>query len=257
MLDISADNVGSEETSYVAYSAIETDRQFSAEINDYLYLVGDTTVFTGTLQGPAGGINGANIQVELGLSNGITETLSMSDLGNGVYRTSWMIADVPGYVLSTFKASGDDGGMVDTRQTNKLFVIASNDVELFGSYFDNAEDMDGDGFNDTLSLEIDILATRASIITLSADLVVLEKIVAHATEYKALSEFTNTILLDFNGRDIRSVGLNGPYTVTNVYLTDIGRGGILAQISYDVRETSAYYWHEFGFDNLYLPLVIR
>ena len=72
-----------------------------------------------------------------------------------------------------------------------------------------------------------------------------------------LSVGTQEVTLDFDGWDIRRSQINGPYTVTNVYLVDLTVGGIPAQIAEDVWVTAAYDWRDFGFENLYLPIVLK
>ena len=45
--------------------------------------------------------------------------------------------------------------------------------------------------------------------------------------------------------------------VTNVYLVDLGVGGLPAKMADDTWLTAAYDRRDFGFDSVFLPLVVR
>jgi len=187
----------------------------------------------------------------------VTETLPLNDLGSGVYAATWAVPDAPGYLQATVTATGDDGGTAFTRQVDKLLAIAPHTAQLAGTYADRPEDGDGDDFDDTLALDVGVTASQVGTYTLSADLVVSDQIVAHATHYTVLASGTQTVTLRFDGWGIRRSRVDGPYTVTHVYLVDLGAGGIPAQTADDVWVTDAYNWQDFGFENLYLPLILR
>ena len=254
---IAADDVGSDGTDYLVFAALETTRTFSVSTNADLYQVGQTATFTGTLQGPWGGITGATVQATLIRSDGVTETLPFNDLGSGVYTATWMIPDAPGYLQATFTAAGDDSGTAFTRQMDDLLAIAPYAAQLADTYADWPEDRDGDGFDDILALDVGVMATQVGTYTLSADLVASGQTVAHALEYTVLATGTQTVTLGFDGWDIRRSRVDGPYTVTQVSLVDLGVGGIPAQIADDVWVTAPYDWQDFGFESLYLPLILR
>jgi pimeloyl-ACP methyl ester carboxylesterase len=254
---VGADDVSIDGTDYLLFTAMETNRTFSVTASANLYQVGDTAIFTGALQGPSGGIAGADVQVELTRMDGVTETLAVAGLGNGTYRTTYIIPDVPGYLQATFAAIGDDDGTAFSRQVDMLLAIAPHAAQLAGTYADRPEDSDEDGFHDTLALDVGVTATEVGTYTVSADLVAEGQTIAHATHYVVLAAGTQTVTLRFDGWDIRRSGVDGPYTVTSAYLVDIGVGGIPAQTADDVWVTAAYAWHGFGLERVYLPLILR
>jgi hypothetical protein len=139
----------------------------------------------------------------------------------------------------------------------ELLTVAPRDARLTGTYADRAKDEDGDGFNDALLLDVGLAATRVGTYTLSADLVASGQTIAHATTYTMLVRGTPTVTLRFDGRDIRRERVDGPYSVTNVYLLDLGISGLPAGIADDVWKTADYHWQDFGHANLYLPLILR
>lgn len=248
---------GEADSNYVAFAGMETDRTFVVTTNAYLYRPGDTAILTGTLQGPSGGIDGANVRAQLIRADDLTETLELVGLGGGVYRAAYVVPDAPGYLQAVVVAGGDDGGTPFTRQVDRLLAVAPHSAQLADNYRDWAEDRDGDGFHDTLALDVDVDVTQVGTYTLSADLVADGQTVAHAGQYTNLTLGTHTLTLRFDGWDIRHSRLSGPYTVTNVYLVDVGAGGIPAQIAQDMWTTAAYDWRDFGFDNRYLPLILK
>jgi pimeloyl-ACP methyl ester carboxylesterase len=256
-MTIQAETVGSAGADYLAFAALETTRTFSAVASASLYQVGQTALFTAALQAPAGGITGATVQAVLVRSDGVTETLLFDDAGAGVYSASWTVPDAPGYLQATFTAIGDDNGAAFTRQVDQLAAIAPHAAQLTGSYADRLEDENGDGFADTLALEVGVTATQVGTYTLSADLVAAEQTIAHATHYITVAGGMQTITLQFDGQDIYPSRANGPYTVTHVSLIDLEAGGIPAQIADDVWVTAAYKWWDFGPYDVYLPLVLR
>jgi Tol biopolymer transport system component/pimeloyl-ACP methyl ester carboxylesterase len=248
---------GEADSNYVAFVAVETGRTFAVTASAYLYQPGATAILTGTLQGPSGGIDGTHVQAQLIRADDLTETLEFVGLGGGMYRATYIAPDAPGYLQAVVTAGGDDDGTPFTRQVDRLLAVAPHSAQLADSYRDWPKDKDGDGFHDTLALDIGVAVTQVGTYTLSADLVTEGQTVTHAGQYTNLTLGTHTVTLRFDGWDIRRSRLSGPYTVTNVYLVDVGVGGIPAQIAEDVWTTAAYDWRDFGFDNQYLPLVLK
>jgi hypothetical protein len=230
--------VGSDGAGYLAVVALESPRTLSITANANLYHAGETAIFTATLQGPSGGVGGATVQAHLVRADAVSAVLTFNYLGSGVYRATYLVPDVSGYLQASFTALGSDNGTPFTRQIDKLFAIAPHAAQLAGVYSDRVVDEDGDGFNDALML-------------------VAGQSVAQATEYALVSIGTQTITLRFEGSDIRHARLNGPYTVSNVFLIDLEAGAIPSEIKNNVYVTGAYKWYDFGFDNVYIPVAIR
>ncbi|MFQ5616855.1 MAG: hypothetical protein ACE5GO_10420, partial [Anaerolineales bacterium] len=72
----------------------------------------------------------------------------------------------------------------------------------------------------------------------------------------SLTAGVQSVTLSFDGDDIRAAQLNGPYTVTNLQVTEIN-AGIPSQIVDDAHTTPAYSWSGFGSSSpkVYLPIV--
>jgi pimeloyl-ACP methyl ester carboxylesterase len=256
-LTVSALNAGGGGVDYSVFAALETSRSFSITSDADLYQVGQTAIFTGFLSGSGGGIAGAMMQGYLIRADGVTQTLAFTEAGGGLYQAAYLVPDAPGYLHAIFTATGNDGGASFNRQIDQLLAIAPHAAQLAGVYADRREDRNGDGFHDTLAVEARVTAAQVGTYTLSADLVVANQTVAHALEYAVLAAGSQTVTLRFNGEDIRRSRLDGPYTVTQLYLVDLEAGGIPAETAIAVWVTAPYGWRDFGFDNVFLPVVTR
>jgi hypothetical protein len=72
-----------------------------------------------------------------------------------------------------------------------------------------------------------------------------------------VSAGTPTLTLQFNGIDIYSSQRNGPYTLTNVLLTDESGATLVTQQALAVYTTAPYFYMDFAPNQIYLPLVQR
>jgi Tol biopolymer transport system component/pimeloyl-ACP methyl ester carboxylesterase len=253
-LNISA---GEADSNYVAFVAMEAGRTFTVTANAYLFQPRTTAVLTGTLRGNSGGIDGAHIEAQLVRADGLTETLKLVGLGGGLYKAAYVVPDVPGYLQAVITANGDDNGTPFVRQEDKLLAVAPHSARLTGRYRDEPRDDDRDGFNDTLALDVGVAVTQVGTYTLSADLTADGQTISHAAHYAVLGAGTQTVTLHFDGWDIRRSRFDGPFTFSQVRLVDLSVGGIPAESADNVWTTDAYDWRDFGFDSLYLPLLLR
>jgi len=93
---------------------------------------------------------------------------------------------------------------------------------------------------------------------LSADLVDADgNFVAHSLIIEDVTAGAGTLTLSFDADDIYASRRNGPYTLTNLLLTD-RRGATLAVAEAEsVYTTAAYDYRFFGSGEVYLPLVLK
>ena len=257
ILTLSGADLGPNGTDYLAFVAMESSRVLSFTTDASLYHVGDLAVFTATLKSPSGGISGGTITANLRRTDNITDTVTFTDVGNGVYTTNYTIPDAPGSTVVTLVARGNDGGIPFTRQLDTLLTVASPVARLSGHYTDHPEDKDGDGSYETLAFEVDVTATEKTTVTLSANLSKNAVLIAHVSTNVTLLPGTQTLTLQFDGDDIRSSGVNGPYTISELILTDLDRGAVPAVLGSNVATTASYDYRQFGTMNnrLFLPIV--
>lgn len=80
---------------------------------------------------------------------------------------------------------------------------------------------------------------------ISAELYAGDQLVTHAADYFDLVAGAQTVTLRFDGSAIRELGLDGPYTIKNLYATPLDIGIPAADVT-DVFTTSAYTYTQFG-----------
>ena len=244
---ITAGDVGITGTDYLLFAAMETTRTLSVALDSNHYQIGDTAVLTATLEGAGGGITGATVQATFSRSDAITDTLTLTDQGDGTYRGTYAIPNAPGYLHLHVTAEGSDAGTQFNRQVDRLLTVASPAVQLTGTYADRADDADGNGRYETLTVDVEVLAVGAGDFTFSADLVAGEgQFVAHVITQTALITGTQSVSLRFDGELIQDGGSDGPFTVTNLLISDPQNAGIPSVMADDVWTTAAYDHTQFG-----------
>ncbi len=258
-LNMSSGDVGANGTNYLAFVAMETNRNLSFTTNTDFYNVGDTAALTATLQGSSGGIGGATVTVTLNRPDRVTDTLTLTDQGSGVYTENYTIPNTPGYIVTSITAQGNDGGVQFTRQNDTLIQVFSPMAQLNGGYADYPEDPNEDNLYERLVFEVDLTASQVGTYTVSANLTKADELIANTTIYKILATGSQTVTLHFNGDDIRDSGVDGPYTVSNVIVTDL-QSAVPSALATDVWTTVVYDHTKFGSGssgNVYLPIILK
>ena len=265
-LTVSGVDTGAEGVLYAANVVVESDVLLSTDSDRDLYTIGDTAVVTASLTAGGSGVSGATVQATIHRADGIAEIIPLYDDGahndgavrDGLYGGSYTVA-VSGYHV--FRASAE--GTVDDepfrREAQGIFIVASQAASLSGSYADYPVDEDDDGRYEWLALDVGVDANRAGDYTLSAQLVGDDgTLVSHVLTYTTFITGTQAITVFFDGEDILRSGLDGPYTVTEVYLMDDLGASIPADIEMDVWTTAAYDYRQFGtLEKIYLPLILK
>ena len=80
---------------------------------------------------------------------------------------------------------------------------------------------------------------------------------AHALTIQDVVAGTLTLTLQFDSADIFASQRNGPYTLTNVLLTDESGATLVTQQAQDVYTTAPYLYTDFAPNRIYLPLILR
>jgi alpha-tubulin suppressor-like RCC1 family protein/pimeloyl-ACP methyl ester carboxylesterase len=247
-LTITAGDVGASGTDYSAFALVDSPRVLTVTTNSTLYAVGSTATIAATLQNSGTGLTGAAVQARLYRTGVVSDTITLADQGGGNYTATYTIPNAPGYLGLSVIAQGNEAGTTYARQVDNLLAISPPTVQLTGQYADNAVDSDSNGKLDTLNLAIGVNSTQAGNYLLSGDLVgVGNVLVAHGVVSTTLTTGTITATLPFNGDDIQRSGLNGPYTLTNLTITDQQNGGVPAVWkAANVYTTSAYNFADFA-----------
>lgn len=228
-LNIVAGDVDASGTDYRAFGFVESPRLITVTTNGDLYAIGSTAIITASLQNENAGLTGATVQAKFHRVGVITDTVTLTDQGGGIYTGTYIIPNAPGYLGLSVVAQGNDAGTAYARQEDSVISISPSTMQLSGQYADNPLDSDSNGKFDTLNLAIGVMSTQSGNYILSGDLLGIgNRHAAHGVVSTTLTTGVITVTLPFNGDDIRRSGLNGPYTLTNLTIADQQNSGVPA-----------------------------
>jgi hypothetical protein len=259
VITIAAVSLGSEGTDYVLETGLESTRRLSVTVGSDLLEIGETLSITGTLLSDGSGVPGATVTASFSHQDGLTDTLLLSEQGNGVYLGNYVVPNSPGPLTVRISAVGNDNGTDFEREGGILLGVAGNDIQLSGSFADRAVDEDNDGTFDTLDIDVGINATGNHTVTLLAQINKDDAVIGHTAIYTAVAQGVQTITLHFQGEEIAALQADGPYTLTNVVIGD-DEAGVLGNEHNDLYMTSAYSWSDFGTggtSSIYLPAILK
>jgi hypothetical protein len=244
-LNVSAESVGPSGTQFVAVIAFNSERTLAVTTNAVSYRPGDTALLQAQLTGPNGDLAGATVIANIHRAT-VTDTVVLVEQGDGLYSANYTLPNEPGLLLTDVQATGVDDGVPYSREKGMRLAVVPESVQLTGQYSDAANDADGDGRFDTLDVQVEVIALAAGDYVLHANLEANGQLVANTATPATLPVGTNTVTLAFDGDSLRTVGLNGPYTLTNLTIED-GQAGYLPAVSANnVWTTQAYEWSSFG-----------
>jgi len=256
-LQIVGTDVGSAGAAYVGFVALETSRSLTVSQDNTLYRVGDTATFTATVQGSTGGIAEATVTAALNRPDGITETLTLAEVGGGVYRTNYLVPNTGGRVVMSVLAAGSDGGVPFTRQEERIWTIAPDTAQFSGITTDRGVDADSNGRFESLAVDVRVNVTQPATYTLSARLTQGGVSIASTAVYSEIAAAgVYTLPLSFDGGDIWAAQLNGPYTVADAVLNNISIGSVPVAAVDTLHTTAAYAADDFAPDMPPLAVTI-
>ena len=200
-------------------------RTLTTQTDLYTYQIGNTATITATLDNHGVGLPGATVTATLTRMDGVVDTLNLTDPENdGTYTGVYIVPDSSGFLTIAIRASGNDNGTAFTRQSFELVTIASNDIRLTDTYTDTPKDENTDGLYEYLDFTLEVYAEQAGEYDISAELYVGDQLITHAGDFYTVDIGTQTITLRFPGTVIRQMGINGPFTIKNLYITPLDTG---------------------------------
>ncbi len=244
-LGISAPDAGPDGTDWGAIAGFESSRTLEVGADAAVYGIGDTATLTAKLMSGTSGIAGATVRVDLARSDNVTDMLTLTDMGGGLYRGTYVMPNAPGYLEATFTATGSDGGTVFARQDSQLLSIMPQTGQLTGNYADRAVDENGNGRADALEVDVGVNISTTGDYNLSADLRVGGQIVAQSSKVFSAIAGVQTVTLRFDGDDIYDAGLDGPYLLTNLMLVDL-QVAVPTIMQSNLHTTAAYEYTQFA-----------
>ena len=248
-MNLQAGSIPGGSTSYALLAAMESPITLTAQTDRDWYIPGASATLTATLGGSP---SSATVTANILRVDGVTDTLPLSSIGNGQYQASYTVPAAPGYAEVRLVATGTTAGSLSfERGTSLAFQISPGTFTLTNNYSDSLAAPD-------LNVTVGVNATVSGTVGLSADLVDGSgNFVAHALTIQDVAAGTPTLTLQFNGTDIYASQHNGPYTLTNVLLTDESGATLVTQQAQAVYTTAPYLYTDFAPNRIYLPLILR
>jgi len=244
-------------SAYTTFAAFESDLALTAGTDRLWYTLGASATITASLTGsPAS----ATVTATILPADGVTDSVTLLPQGSGQYQATYTVPDAPGYAEVRLVATGTTASSTPfERGRNLLFQISPNSVALIGVYSDTPQlRSPGSSFYEALSVTVGINAAVSGTVGLSVDLVdATGNFVAHSLTIQDVVTGTGTLTLRFDGDDIYDSRRDGPYTLTNLLLTDQRGATLVVTEAENVYTTAAYAYHSFGTGEIYLPLVMR
>jgi hypothetical protein len=191
-------------------------------------------------------------------ANGTIQTVSLSPIGAGQYRANYVIPDIPGYTQVDIIAGGlTAGNQPFERGTSIVFQISPHSIVLSNTFSETAQPRSpGSYFYSSLDINVGVTVNVNGTFGISGDLIDSNGIfVAHSMELADLAAGVGTMTLRFAGKDIFTSGKNGPYTLTNILLTDNRNTPLITAEALNVYVTAGYDYYRFGAGNVYLPIL--
>ena len=256
VLQASSD-IPAEGSAYTTFAAFDSLLSLTAKTDRDWYAPGDSTTITASLSGsPASAMVTATIL----RADGVTDTVSLSLLEAGRYQATYTVPDAPGYAEVRLIATGTTASdMPFERGLSLAFQISSNIVTLSGVYNDTPQPRSpGSSFYEALTVTAGINAIINGTVGLSADIVDAGgNFVAHSFTIEDVTTGAGTLTLRFDGDDIYVSRRSGPYTLTNLLLTDRRGAALVVAEAKNVYTTAAYDYRSFASARIYLPLILR
>jgi len=266
-LMVDAVDTHSQQVPFAAFAIPDSDLTFEVSVDQDWYARNEPAVITATLMTSTEPVTGATVEATIYRSDAISDTVTLHDDGShndgsvddGVYGNSYPSTDVGGHYALLATASGNHEGLDYDRGAETGFSVSPGTAALTGTYSDYPEDANGNGMHEHLVVDVGIDVQQSGLFELSARLVDgASDPVAWASEYRWLTVGLQDVGLRFDGQAILTNGVDGPYTVTDVYLFDKSGVAVKLDEASNVWTTAAYDHEMFG-DNwlLYLPIATK
>jgi len=267
VLTVEAIDTYSDEIPFAAFAIPDSELSLSVFTDQDWYPKNQESIITATLTLSVTAVIGASTEATIYRPDIITDTVTLYDDGahnddsadDGIYGNSYASTDVGGYYAVLATASGNLEGSAYERAAETGFSVCPETASLTGSYLDYPEDANGNGKHEHLVLNIGIDVGQTGEFQLSAKLLDGNgDLVLGASDYIPLTVGIQDVPLRFDGEAIRTHGVDGPFTITDVYLFDAAGAPVKLDEAFDVWTTAAYDQDVFGDDWLaYVPLVTK
>lgn len=255
-LNLQATNVPAAGGNYATLVSLQSELTMTANTDKQWYKPGASAELEVNLSPlPAS----ANVDKTISFANGSQTDISLISVGDGKYETSFIVPNVPGYAEVRVVASGTTTqDFTFERGAILLFQVAAGTVTLRDDYSEvPVRRWPNTDWYQALDIGVGVDVHETIKFGLSADLEDGDgNVVAHALAYEELSSGKREVRLRFAGEDIFASKLDGPYTLTNLLLTDKSGATLIISEADSVYTTADYKYQQFGTSDVYLPLTL-
>jgi hypothetical protein len=200
-------------------------------------------------------LTGIDVEARVLRPDGSLDAISLTDAGiapdtvadDGVYHAAIPPSEQSGVHFVEIVATDGDAATF-WRTTTIELVVRSNVARLGTEWTSRLEDVGGVEDSDTLWIGGSIIATRPGVFFVDASLADSSGAeLARSGDVLEVDEAgTWAVEIPFDVATLFERRINGPYEVSRVELIDATFAFVEADLAFDVHETAAYEWREFG-----------
>ena len=266
-LTVTANYTEPVDVAFTTFATLEPTVDLDVSTDKALYDLDEAVALTATLSYGFDGLAGADVEALIGRPDLVTDTLTLQDDGahgdgladDGIYGNTYVDTDVGGPYVLFVTAEGMLDGVTYARGDEVEIQVSPETGHLTGNYSDYPEDADNNGRQEYLVADVEVDVTTAGNFLLSGILLGPgDEEIASTVHPVSLALGTQTVPLRFEGDLIYRSGVDGPYTLTQVFLMDSTGLPIKLDEAYDAWVTAAYDHTKFGLNEVTgLPLVLK
>ncbi len=266
-LTVTANYTEAVDVAFTTFATLEPTVDLDVSTNKTLYDLNEAVFVTATLSYGLSGLAGGDVEGVIGRPDLVTDTLMLHDDGghgdgladDGVYGNIYGDTDVGGPYTLFVTAEGMLDGVTYARADEVGIQVSPETGQLTGSYSGYPEDADNYGRQEYLVAEVEVDVTSAGDFLLSGILLGPgDEEMASTVRPVTLSLGTHTVPVRFEGDLIYRSGVDGPYTLTQVFLMDSTGLPIKLDEAYDAWVTPAYDHRDFGLNEVVaVPLALK
>lgn len=226
------------ETGYFVSTLVEgTSNELIGETIRPFVKLGEPLELRATPKQNGVAVRGAAVVGRIGLPDNTVREVPMRDdggggdpvAGDGTYTGRFTDTSRSGVYQVTYSATGGGGGSLPifSSEANSLATVSKSRSALIGYYDDYGEDTDGDNLYNYLTIELGVNITDQAVYRLAGVLVDSRGNKVEASVRQELTAGTNLFKLRFDGRAIFRNGVDGPYALKELTLSEEQPGGVL------------------------------
>ena len=255
---ISGQNVPAQGTHYMTFASLESPMTIDAQTDRLWYSANDTATINLTLSKEPTAASGV---AKITLPDGLEKEINLIKVSPNSFEANYLVPNTPGHVEVRVQVNGTaNSGIEFSRETVLVFQISPKSATLNNSFAESTDPLLVP--YQALLIDVSVNTTSNGTYGLSADLVDAQgNFVAHANNGTNLNAGDGIIQLWFNGKNIYDSKKDGPYTLTNLLLTDKSGASLVILEADNVYKTVKYNYQDFGANPsnwlIYLPTVQR